>query len=128
VTELHQSKVLQPGRTGLILTDEVIHWIVAAGKDPTRLGHWCWTHLQEKNGVIVRTISIYCSCNMPGVTTTCQQQLRFFGYHKVEYEPREALYEDLCMECAEWIEGKNQLIIGIDANHNVRTQYARGHS
>jgi hypothetical protein len=35
--------------------------------------------------------------------------------------PREALYEDLYTECAEWMEDGDQLIIGIDANEDVRT-------
>jgi hypothetical protein len=41
VTELHQSKVLQPGGVGLISTDEITHRITVTGKDPTGLGRWC---------------------------------------------------------------------------------------
>jgi hypothetical protein len=121
VTELHQSKVLQPGGVGLLSTDEVTHRITDTGKDPTGLGRWCWTRFQGKNGIRVRIISVYRPCNTPGATTTYQQQLRFLRYHGVEHEPREALYEDLYMECAEWMEDGDQLIIGIDANEDIRT-------
>ncbi len=121
VTELCQSKVLQTGGVGLISTDEVTHRIMSTGKDPTGLGRWCWTRFQGKNGIKVRTISVYRPCEAPGATTTYQQQLRFLRHHQVEFEPREALYEDLYMECADWIEEGNQLILGIDANEDVRT-------
>ena len=121
VTELCQSKVLQTGGVGLISTDEVTHWIMSTGKDPTGLGRWCWTCFQGKNGIKVRTISVYRPCEAPGATTTYQQQLRLLRHHQVEFQPREALYEDLYMECADWIEEGNQLILGIDANEDVRT-------
>jgi hypothetical protein len=77
VTELHQSKVLQPGGVGLMSTDDVTYRITATGKDPPGLGRWCWTRFQGKNGVKVRTISVYRPCKAPGATTTYQQQLRF---------------------------------------------------
>jgi hypothetical protein len=121
VTELQQSKVLPPGGVGLISADEVTHRITSTGKDPTGLGHWCWTRFQGKNGIKVRTISVYRPCEAPGATTTYQQQLHFLRHHNGEFEPREALYEDLCMESADWIEEGDQLIIGIDANEDVRT-------
>ena len=40
-TELHNSKVLQPGGVGLMSTDDVTHRIRATGNDPTGLGRWC---------------------------------------------------------------------------------------
>jgi hypothetical protein len=40
VTELHQSKVLQPGGVGLMSTDDVTHCITATGKYPAGLGRW----------------------------------------------------------------------------------------
>jgi hypothetical protein len=72
VTELHQSKVLQPGGVGLMSTDDVTHRITATGKDPTGLGRWCWTRFQGKKGVKVRTISVYRPCEAPGATITYQ--------------------------------------------------------
>jgi hypothetical protein len=121
VTELHQSEVLQPGGVGLMSTDDVTYRITATGKDPTGLGRWCWTRFQGKNGVKVRTISVYRPCKAPGATTTYQQQLRFLRHHTAEFQPRTALYKDLFMECTEWMDEGNQLIIGIDANEDVRT-------
>jgi hypothetical protein len=121
VTELHQSKVLQLGGVGLMSTDDVTHRITATGKDPAGLGRWCCTQFQGKNGVKVRTISMYRPCEAPGATTTYQQQLRFLRHHTAEFQPRTALYEDLFMECTEWMDEGDQLIIGIDANEDVRT-------
>ena len=37
------------------------------------------------------------------------------------YGPREALYDDLYTECLEGMEEGDQLIIGIDANEDIRT-------
>ena len=96
-------------------TDDVTHRITATGKDPTGLGRWCWTQFQGKNGVKVRTISVYRPCEAPGATTTYQQQLRFLRPHPAEFEPRTAIYEDLFMECTEWMDEGDQLIIAIEA-------------
>jgi hypothetical protein len=41
--------------------------------------------------------------------------------HKSNFEPREALYEDLHRACSEWLTAGDQLIIGIDANEDVQT-------
>jgi hypothetical protein len=41
--------------------------------------------------------------------------------HKSNFEPREALYKDLHRACSEWLVAGDQLIIGIDANEDVRT-------
>lgn len=64
VMELHQRQVLQPGGVGLILTDEVTHWITATGKDPTRLGRWCYTCFQgktlSKRGPLASTGHLIC--------------------------------------------------------------------
>jgi hypothetical protein len=56
VTELHQSKVLQPGGVALMSTDDITHRITATGKDPTGLGCWRWTRFQGKNGVGQRAV------------------------------------------------------------------------
>ena len=77
--------------------------------------------IPRKKGVKVRTISVYRPCEAPGATTTYQQQLRFLGHHTAEFEPRTAIYEDLFMECTEWMDEGDQLIIGIDANEDVCT-------
>ncbi len=115
-TELHHSKVLQPGGVGLISTDDVTHRITATGKDPTGLGRWCWTRFQGKNGVKVRMVSVYRPCESPGATTTYQQQLRQLRHHTVEFEPRAALYEELFMECTEWMDEVDHIIICSDSN------------
>jgi hypothetical protein len=123
VTKLHQPKLLQPGRVGLISTHDVTHGITGTGKDPTGLGPWYWTRFQG-NGVKVQRISVYCLCKMPGVTTTYQQQLQLLRHHNIEYRPKQAFYEDLYMECVEWIEDGNQFIIGTNAK-DVRTGATR---
>jgi hypothetical protein len=75
----------------------------------------------RESGVIVLTISIYQPCDTPGASTTQQQKLRFLKHHNVELQRREALYEDLYMECAEWMKDDGQLIMRVNANRDVRT-------
>jgi hypothetical protein len=70
----------------------------------------------------------YQPCKAPGATATYQQQLRFLQHHTAEFQPRTALYEDLFMECTEWMDEGDQLIIGIDANEDVRTGATSRHS
>ena len=120
VNELSVTKVHQPGGVGAIASEEVTHRVIATGKDPTGLGRWCWIHFQGRNGIRIRTIAVYRPCNAPGATTTYQQQLRHLRQHRSDHQPREALYEDLYQACSTWIGAGDQLIIGIDANEDIR--------
>jgi hypothetical protein len=76
--------------------------------------------LQGQNGIKVRIISVYRPCKTPGTTTTYQQQNRYLRKHNSDFEPREALYEELFLACSEWLASGDQLIVGIDANEDVR--------
>lgn len=105
----------------MIATDKVTHRVIASFKDPTGLGRWCWMRFQGRNGIRVRIISVYRPCNAPGATTTYQQQNRYLRKHDSDFEPGEALYEDLYLACSEWREAGDQLIVGIDANKDVCT-------
>ena len=58
---------------------------------------------------------------MDGPETVNQQHQRYLTTKKRNNEPREALYKDLFEEILLWKEEGNQLIIGMDANEDVRT-------
>ena len=121
MTELQITKTLQPGGVGMIATDELAHRVINTGKDPTGLGRWCWMQLQGRNGIKVRLISVYHPCDTPGATTTFQQQHRYLRKHNSDADPRQAIYDDLYIACSEWLRLGDQLIVGIDANKDIRT-------
>jgi hypothetical protein len=50
-----------------------------------------------------------------------QQHTRYFLAHQTEREPRSAFYEDLYDAIEDWFTQGDQLVLGIDANKDVRT-------
>ena len=105
----------------MIASDEVTHRVIETGKDPTGLGRWCWMRLQGRNGIRVRIITVSRPCDTPGATTVFQQQNRYLRRHNSKFEPQEALYDDLFKACSNWLMDGDQLIVGIDANEDIRT-------
>mgnify|MGYP002807345711 CR=1 FL=1 len=69
----------------------------------------------------IRVISVYRPCDSDGPETVNQQHQRYLTKKKRLEAPREALYVDLFEELSAWIDAGNQIILGIDANEDVRT-------
>jgi hypothetical protein len=120
-TELGMTRALQPGGVGILAADDVVHRIVKHGRDESGLGRWAWLKLQGRQGTRIRIISVYRPCDSDGPESVNQQQQRFLTKKKRLEDPREAIYADLFDEVSAWIEEGDQIIIGIDANEDVRT-------
>jgi hypothetical protein len=120
-TEIAITKKLQPGGVGVLAADDVVHRIIEQGRDESGLGRWAWLLLQGRRGVKIRVISVYRPCDSNGPESVNQQHQRFLTKKRRLEEPREALYVDLYDEVSAWIEAGDQIIIGIDANEDVRT-------
>jgi hypothetical protein len=120
-TELAITKPLQPGGVGIVAADDIVHRIVEQGRDETGLGRWAWIKLQGRQGTMVRIVTVYRPCDSPGPETVNQQHQRYLTTHKRLEEPREALYQDLFEEIVAWKLQGNHIIVGIDANEDIRT-------
>jgi len=67
--EKYPTKV-QPGSTGILITNHLLHHALHPGNDPMGLGHWCWAQLQGQANQKTQIISMYWPCKLNSPTTT----------------------------------------------------------
>ena len=101
---------------------------IKSGEDKTGLGRWVWLLTEGRENKKVRVVSAYRPPDTSNKdNSVMQQQYRYLkDKGRVEENgdttnPRKAFYEDLRNEIEEWKEEGNQIIIGLDANEDVRT-------
>jgi hypothetical protein len=111
------------GGTAQIVTGACSHRAIASGKDESGLGRWVWTLLAGKNNTRLRVITGY----RPNPDTqdrtgsVYSQHERYLRSIKDDRNPRRAFTKDLEAKIDQWLIAGNLLIIGLDANDNVRT-------
>jgi hypothetical protein len=111
------------GGTAQMATGAFSHRAIKSGADTSGLGRWVWTLLAGKNNIKLRVISGY----RPNPDTTDRtgtvysQHERRLRAIKDFREPQRAYIKDLETELDRWIEEGNLIVIGIDANDNIRT-------
>ena len=101
-----------PGGVAIKATDQVAHRVSATGHDESGLGRWTWMSIQGKGNHLLRIVTGYRPCEAPGVSTTYQQQQRFFRSHSDNRDPRTAFYEDLFHQVNLWKQNGDNLIMG----------------
>jgi hypothetical protein len=111
---------IQYGGVGIIASSEIKHSIVKRGKDPSGMGRWSWIRSAGKEGHYVRYITAYRPCESGGAGSVFQQQVRALGKVDDFRHPRTALLEDLTSLIAEWKLEGDHIILGMDANEDVR--------
>ena len=91
------------------------------GKDPTNLGQWCWVRLRGKLKTHVRFVLAYRPNSSLGPNTVYAQQVQYFWDHKDIPNPNlvDLFDRDLLKHLKKWIEGGDQIVLGIDANTSV---------
>jgi hypothetical protein len=120
-TEPDLTDTIQYGGVGmLVATKELANCIISTGKDPTNLGRWVWIRIQGEEGHTVRIATAYRPCESPGVSTVFHQQVRGLSKNEDHRNPIEALTEDLAKAIQVWKEAGDHIIIGMDANEDVR--------
>jgi hypothetical protein len=111
------------GGTAQIATGACSHRALSSGADNSGMGRWVWTLFTGKNNTRLRVISGY----RPNPDTqdkagsVYSQQERRLRDLKDDRNPRRAFIKDLEKQLEVWIQAGNLLIIGLDANDNVRT-------
>ena len=120
-TEPDRTAARQFGGVAAIAIDDVSHRVIDQGQDGTGLGRWAWLLLEGRQGHHLRVVSVYRPVESIGPDTVSAQHRRhLFTLHRDE-EPRDAIYSDLFNEVQAWKEKGNHIILGIDANEDVRT-------
>jgi len=111
----------QAGGVSLWSINQGAHRVMECGKDPRGLGRWVWTRYRGRGGVNVRFVTAYRPVlNKQGAQSVWNQQKGFFEGIRDDRCPREIFVEDLCKEVSEWLGTGDQLVIGVDANEDIR--------
>ena len=111
----------QAGGVSLWSVNKGDHRVMECGKDSRGLGRWVWTRYHGRSGVNVRFVTAYRPVlNRQGVQSVWNQQKGYFEGIKDDRCPRQIFVDDLCKEVEGWLEAGDQLVIGMDANDDVR--------
>jgi hypothetical protein len=119
-TEPDISERVQYGGVGIVASTEIKHRIVQRGKDPTGLGRWAWLRTEGKEGHHVRYVTAYRPCESGGAGSVFQQHARSLGKTNDFRNPRTAILEDLVLAIRGWMQSGDHIILGMDANEDVR--------
>ena len=107
-----------PGGTMITMRREATHRTISTSEDPLKLGRWTSILLSGKKGHQTRIALVYNPIGTSqGALSVNRQQTRRLRTGT----PRGALIEDLRKAVKQWIEDGEHLIIGMDANKDVRT-------
>jgi hypothetical protein len=111
------------GGTAQIAAGACSHRAIESGADESGLGRWVWTLFAGKNQTRLRVITGYrpnpdCTDRPGSVFSQQERRLRALGDFR---NPRRAFIKDLENKLDEWMTEGNLILIGMDANDNVRT-------
>ena len=122
-TEPDRTEAVQYGGTAVITKNEATHRFLDSGNDPSGLGHWAWTQIQGQENFRTRFVSVYrpCSSTNDKTSTVYQQHMRAFSDDRPFDDPRMAILKDLGLAIQEWQQEGDCVIIGMDANEDVRS-------
>lgn len=112
------------GGTACFMPTTTRHRAISHGNDPTGLGRWCWTLLEGRQGIKTRIVSAYrpASDDTNEPLTVASQHLHYFETHDVRHQqPRSAFLADLGAALQQWNDAGEQIILGMDANEDVRS-------
>ena len=90
--------------------------------DPEKLGRWSSILVEGAQGYNTRFVSAYVPCaNNTGPHTVYTQHKDHFRRQGSDREPIQAMIEDFGIAVASWCQEGENIVIGADANSNVRT-------
>ena len=124
--EKEYTEANQQGGTAIKVTEKIAHRVIKRGQDESGLGWWLWVLIQGKHKTLVRIVSAYRPYNSDKVNSVMMQHYRHFkkedrrDEHRKIINPRTAFYKDIKAVIKIWKEEGNHIIIGIDANEDIR--------
>ena len=120
-TELEKTEKLQHGGVGIVITEDDTHRIKERGKDSSMMGRWAWVLLEGRQHNRLRILTAYHPTKNDGPETVHTQQLRHLRRINRESETvSEAFIKDLEILLSSWIEMGDHVIVGMDANQDIR--------
>ena len=106
----------------LLTTNEATHRTITTSIDSHHLGRWSSVLLGGKDGHRTRLVSVYNPVlSNTGPMTVHRQHLRRLRSIQDYRTPREALCDNFRKAVLSWIEAGEHLVIGMDANEDVRS-------
>ena len=115
------SSPFQAGGSGITLGDELAPRMTESGADPTGLGRWAWFQMTGKNGFSTILAAAYRPTNNRRDNgSVWNQHRRYFLAHGDDREPIAAFDQDLCEVLSTWLQTGANIILGMDANEDVR--------
>jgi hypothetical protein len=118
--ELDRTSNVQFGGVIAMAVDDVAQRVIAQGSDELNLGRWSWLLLEGKQGHRLRVVSAYRPVASIGPGTVFSQHERHLHSIGNDNEPRAAFYSDLFNEITKWKALGDHIVVGIDANEDVR--------
>ena len=120
--DTHNTKAHMPGGTGIIALEEAQPRVVDKGVDDSGLGRWTWMRFQGRDGHFTRMISAYRPCrNSASLGTVYRQQMTYWS-RKGEWDcPLDLFDKHLEELLALWKLSGDRIILGIDANEDIRS-------
>ena len=121
-TDDHNTELRQIGGTAIVAMQETKTRVLNKGEDPHRLGRWAWMLIQGRHGHHTRMVSAYRpNKSLTTAGTVYRQQLRHWRDKNIFDCPLKLFEEHLEEEIKGWMLLGDHLMIGIDANEDVRT-------
>ena len=113
-----------PGGVGIIIKGKHIGRCGPTEKDPRKLGRWVSTKLAGRRGKVLRMVSAYrpVLTATQGPATVAEQQRRVLEKEGVDEKPRQILLQDLGEAIKGWHAEGNLVVLGMDANQNIRSE------
>ena len=112
----------QPGGVSLWSIGVGVHRTQSTGHDTSGLGRWAWTRYRGRQGIHLRVVTAYRPVlNTSGAMSVWNQQKSHFEAQDDDRCPRAIFISDILVEIRKWKEEGDQIVIGMDANEDVRT-------
>ena len=111
---------VQWGGTGIIIMHDALARGPQFGADETNLGRWTWVRIQRKEDRWLRIVSAYRPVKSTDLGSSYRQQERYFRSIHTFTCPRKQFLEDLAAIMKIWLAMEDHIIVGIDANEDVR--------
>jgi hypothetical protein len=114
----------QPGGCLVTSINKASHRILNSGSDDKKLGQWAWQWFSGKRGITLLVISAYrpCKPSTAGPNTAYLQQ-RYLDTVGIRTCPRQCILDDLGAFIDANRTAGDQIILGMDCNEDVSSDY-----
>ena len=110
------------GGVAILSFDQAAYQNPQWGCDLSGLGRWAWTRFRGCQGTSFRVVCGYCPCpNSKEAWTVSSQHQNYLLTQNIDRDPRSVFKTNLLKEIIKWKEAKDQVLLLIDWNEDVRS-------